>query len=82
MGGDGLGRGPRMAGRVRLGVAVGLVCVLMVSGAQRISAAQAPEDNPLHMASRTELDVIKTFHACGEQACQADNADRETHWLH
>jgi len=58
MGGDGLGGRLRMARAGRVGVAAGLVCVLLFSGG-KIAGAQNPEDNPLHTASRTELDVIK-----------------------
>jgi ketosteroid isomerase-like protein len=56
--GAGLGRGLRTIERQRLGVVAGLACVLMIAGGLS-AVAQAPEDNPLHMASRTELDVIK-----------------------
>jgi len=58
MGGDGLGGRLRMARARQVGVAIGLTCVLLFSGG-KIAGAQTPEDNPLHMASRTELDVIK-----------------------
>ena len=48
----------RMSGAGRMGAVVGLVCVLLLLGGHG-AGAQVPEDNPLHTATRTELDVIK-----------------------
>jgi ketosteroid isomerase-like protein len=54
------GDGVRMFGIGRMGAAVVLACGLAVSGGQN-AAAQATVDDPLHTASRQELDVIKVI---------------------
>jgi ketosteroid isomerase-like protein len=48
----------RMIGAVRMGAAVVLVCGLTVATVGRADA-QATVQDPLHMASRQELDIIK-----------------------
>jgi ketosteroid isomerase-like protein len=62
----------RMSGVGRMGAAMGLACVLMLP-----AGAQAPAPDPLHMASRTELDVIKVVLA-QEKAWNAGDMDGYT----
>jgi ketosteroid isomerase-like protein len=57
----------------RMGAAVVLACGLLIAGG-RVGAAQSPEDNPLHMATRQELDVIKVVLA-QEKAWNAADLD-------
>jgi ketosteroid isomerase-like protein len=61
MSGDPLGDGVSAFRTARGGVAwaLGLVLLLAAGGAAR--AQQTPEDNPLHTATRVELDVVKVL---------------------
>ena len=73
MGGDQLGDRAKMFGTMRMSVALGLACLLLFFcglGAE----AQATPDNPLHTATRQELDVIKVILA-QEKAWNAGDLD-------
>jgi len=58
MDGGRVGAWVRISGRARRIAAAGLMGVLL-SICAPVERAQNPEDNPLHMATRQELDVIK-----------------------
>ena len=61
MGGNPRGDGVNKFCGARRGAGWALALLLAAGGAALAQAAQAPEDNPLHTATRVELDVAKAM---------------------